>query len=251
MKNIKRIQYIDGFKFSFVLPLNKKLRYQVVLKTTGLNQYTAEFEFQRGEWFCTHCDVHGNDVTIFVKDHNLMPGRLTCMIHVFDQHGHEIDVLSMNPGIELTHDFVNDKPIDDLNLQQSLDIQKLYDKTHHLREDMDVMQGELDEKVIVYDPNGEPIQEMFVSEDDEYNAPVYTKEQCHQRFVSKKEMEKYAELKDVQDLTAGLVDKDTLKNYYNKSEADNKYVGIEKVYTKEEVDSMILALSNRIKALEP
>lgn len=240
MKHDKKIQYVDGFKFSFVLPLNEMFRYEIVIKTTGLNQYVAGFEHKYNDWFCNRCAVHGDEVTVFVKDHNLQPGKVICFVNIYDRHDREVESVTIDPHILLVYDYVRDenRP-NDVEMQQSIDIVKIYDKIGRMKEQIASVEDQVDHKTSVKDEFGKSITKMWITTDDEGNEPIYTKAQIHERFVSKKDAEKFADAKAVKDALKHKVDnKELVKHYYNKSEADNIFAKYDRHYTKEEVDSL-------------
>lgn len=251
MKNDKLIQYNSGFKFSFVLPLNEAYRYEIDIKTTGLTQYKAAFEYVKRNWLCHHCDVHGNEVTVYVRDHSLMPGKLLCLVHVFHGH-HEVDTFGIDPHITLTADYTSGAHCtNDVDVQQSIDIVRLYDKVFQLGERIKILEGGSASKLEIVDEDGNTIEKMYVTTEDEIEAPVYTKAQCHEKFLTKAEMEKYAKLDVIIPILSDKVDSSVLQeDYYNKSVSDNRYAQVQYTYTKTEVDKLISALTKRIEDLE-
>ena len=251
MKHDKKIQYVDGFKFSFVLPLNEMFRYEIVIKTTGLNQYVAGFEHKYGDWFCNRCAVHGDEVTVFVKDHNLQPGKVICFVNIYDRHDKEVESITIDPHILLVYDYVRDenRP-NDVEMQQSIDIVKIYDKIGRMKEQIASVEDQVDHKTSVKDEFGKSITKMWITTDDEGNEPIYTKAQIHERFVTKKEAEKFADVKAVKDALKHKVDhKELVKHYYSKNEAENIFAKPDNYYTKEEIDSLFSKVKKKMDKL--
>lgn len=252
MEKERRIHYIDSFKFSFVLPLYAKFRYEIKVRTTGLNNYMAGIEYRHHEWFCHNCEVHDGEVTVFVRNHNLAPGKLYCQIRLIDHEGREAENMGIDPHITLTYDHVStgNKP-SDVDTQQSIDIVKLYDKYYELRDKLITVEESNHKKTSIKDSDGEIIPKMWISYEDEKDFPVYTKWQTHDRFVEKDEIKKYVKIKMLDDVMKHTVDKKYLeKHYFDKSEAYNTFMKEGDYYTKEEVDKLLNKMQKEIDALK-
>lgn len=253
MEREKRIHYIDSFEFSFILPLAESYKYEVTVKTTGLNKYIATFEHKRHGWECKNCKVKGDEVTVFAREHKLAPGKVYCHVRVLDRHGKEEDCVGFDPHIFLTYDhIVEPKAPSDVDAQQSIDIINLFDKFHDLRKDVKKLEKDVDNKTAIYGKHHKVITEMFVSTEDENDPLIYTREQADARFATKDEMgnisldgyytkeevddkiskvdvsDQFGGYEKTEDVDKKLEKKADLKyvndEFYNKAESDNKYL---------------------------
>lgn len=254
MEREKRIHYIDNFKFSFILPLSESVRYEIIVKTIGLNEFTASFEHKHHHgWVGKNCQIYGDEVTVFVKDHKLPPGKVYCHIKMFDRHDHQSDCLGIDPHIILTYDHLSTPAApSDVDAQQSIDIINLYDRVHKIKGDVKGLEKAVENKSAVIDIYGRIIPELYVTEDDENDPLIYTKEQADERFATKNELgnlnlEGYYTKSEIDALVSQVdisnqltdyektetvdkkledkADKKYLNsNFYNKSEADNRFL---------------------------
>lgn len=252
MEKERKIHYVDSFKFSFVLPVYTKFRYEIKLRTTGLNSYKAGLEYRHHEWFCSNCELRNDEITVFVREHNLAPGKLYCQITLIDKEGREHESLGIDPHIMLTYDHIHtEKHPSDVDTQQSIDIVKLYDKYYELRDKIITIEESDNKKTSIKDNDGEIIPNMWITYEDEKDFPVYTKWQTHDRFVSKDEIKKYVKMKTVEEMMKNTVDKKYLqKHYFDKSEAYNTFLKQGDFYTKDEVDKLLYKMQEQIDALQ-
>lgn len=252
MEKERKIHYIDSFKFTFVLPLYTKFRYEIKLRTTGLNDYKAGIEFRHHEWFCSNCEVRNDEITVFVRNHNLAPGKLYCEIRLFDKEDRIKETIGIDPHILLTYDHISDdKRPSDVDTQQSIDIVKLYDHFYNLRDRIVTAEEDLHKKTSIKDTDGEIISKMWVTHEDEQEFPVYTKEQTRDRFVEKDEIKKYVKLKQLEEILKEYITKDKLrKNYMTKDESYNTFLKNGDFYSKEEIDRLIYSLQSQIDSLK-
>lgn len=249
MERERRIHYIDSFKFSFILPVSEKFRYEMKIKTTGLNEYKASLEYHHHDWMSKNCDLRGDEITIFVNQHKLAPGKVYCHIKIYDKHGCEVESFGIDPHITLVYDHLTSPSCpSDVDTQQSIDIVRLYDKFYKMKDKVSNIEDDVHHKTGIKDEDGRFIPVMWLTTEDELDEPVYTKEQIHERFVTKDEVSKFIKTRDVKKLIRDLVSLNYLKNnYYTKDESNNRYMQSANFYSKAEVDAMLEELRNEIK----
>lgn len=251
MEKERHIHYIDSFKFSFVMPVYPQFRYDIKVKTAGLNKFMAGLEYRRHEWFCNNCEVNNNEITVFVRNHNLAPGKVFCEVRMLDKEGREVETVGIDPHITLTYDHIHqEKGPNDMDIQQSIDIVKLYDNFYQLRDRVTNVEEEVDHKTGIKDRNEEVIKKMWITYDDEEFPPVYTKPQVHERFVEKSEMKKYVKEKNLNEYLHDVVKKKDLKrDYFDKHEACNLFLKDGDVYSKKDIDKLLYALRKEIEEI--
>lgn len=248
----RRIHYIDSFKFSFITPLYHEYRYEISIRTNGLNVYKAGIEYRYHDFYCNNCEINNNEVTVFVRNHKLAPGKLYCQVVLYDKDGREVESIGIDPHITLTYDHVkHDCAPNDVDTQQAIDIVRLYDQYYKLKDRVATVETDTERKTSVRDTNDEVIEKMWITFDDELNPPIYTKDQIHERFVDKCEIKKYVKEKELNHILKEKVDNDYLnENYYTKSESYNLFLKDGEYYTKEEVDGFINMLKEQIESLK-
>lgn len=253
MEREKRVHYTDNFKFSFIINISESFRYELIVKTTGLNEYRASFKRGRHDWDCENCDVFADQVTVFVNNHKLAPGKVYCHIKVYNRHDREVDSYGIDPHIILSYDHQS-RPVapSEVDAQQSVDIINLFDKFHDMNHNMKELEHEVDHKSAVIDADGKVITELYVTEDDENDPQIYTREEADARFATKNDLgnielndyytkpeidriittidvsEQLANYSSIEQTDEKLAKKADLKyvndEFYNKSEADTKFL---------------------------
>ena len=132
---IKKVHYVEDFKFKVNIPLDKELFYQATCKTLGVNTFVASWYYEGDVWVCENCAIDGDEITIFLTDHKLPAGKLLCHVESKNEDNIGIECSEIDPNIVLT--FIpptGGTDIDEIDEEQTLDIIRLDNELKEIKE---------------------------------------------------------------------------------------------------------------------